>query len=624
MDKLFGQQANSMIINGAREFTERAHFRQALQLDDEDGLAKIPCLNDVELAESVPPFSLVRYRCLVQDVFEPELYTPVLKEVDESTGSSRLVSTKYRECVEPIPGRRLESVDGCFAQRGACYCVPLPGEREWARRVAAEWTVACGGSTHIVQTNQAKTPSTATKRGRPDDDVNMASEEEVTQRQRVAQPVRSSNSAAPILGKTLGNGVVEGLKTSEDFGLNFPIASEERLGRGASTACIVKLYDDDAEALRVCSIVEVIGVLCVNPEIADLLAGAGSMEDAWRDARNPSTALVPRLHAVAIRPLPFYHPLLPYTSSWLSEARLATAFKRQFAVSGALASARSAAVEHLANNLYGDSVAAEYMLMLLASRSFAQHGEKSLGYWSLNLASWPQASHGDVLAAAAGELVPRAVHVEVSAETLNARRWRPRKDFVANRLVASQLQLAPGSLLMLDETKMGEGQLSTDGVKNLLAIQQLVTDSRLVCDFMSYDVKVPLEVSCVVMSNRKSIVKDVDVRLPLRVNGAASNANIIVSETSLDAARWLLSLVTRSPRAARIPDDVMSAFAEDFAALRQKFKVREDLANTWMCLARARCLTFGEEEVTMQRWREVIELERMRLTRCHEDGMLEN
>merc|ERR1711953_548442 len=117
--------------------------------------------------------------------------------------------------------------------------------------------------------------------------------------------------------------------------------------------------------------------------------------------------------------------------------------------------------------------------------------------------------------------------------------------------------------------------------------------------------------------------KDVDVRVPLRVNGSALPSNI-APQASLDAARWLLSLVTRSPRAARIPDPVIHAFGEDFATVRQNFRVKEDLCHTWMCLARARCLTFGEEEVTMQRWREVLELERVRLTRCCEDSMLEN
>jgi hypothetical protein len=289
-------------------------------------------------------------------------------------------------------------------------------------------------------------------------------------------------------------GVSSGLRTAEDFGLNFPIPEEERRGHGSSTACIVKLYDDDAEALKVCETVEIIGVLCVDPEIADL-AMRGQMQDDWRDARNPSTALVPRLHALAVRRLPFYHPLLPYSTDFLTEDRLAAAFQRQFAVPAALAAARTAALELLTKHLAGDVLAAEYMLMLLVSRSFRKYGEKNLGTWSLNLAKWPQAMDCNGFVKAASELVPRAVHLEVNGETLNTRRWMPKKNYVANRLEAAQLQLASGTLLLLDETKMADCQLSPDGTKNLLAIGHLVNDSMMSCDFQSCDVKLPVEVS---------------------------------------------------------------------------------------------------------------------------------
>merc|ERR1719201_1992468 len=208
--------------------------------------------------------------------------------------------------------------------------------------------------------------------------------------------------------------------------------------------------------------------------------------------------------------------------------------------------------------------------MVLASRAFAKHGEKLLGAWSLNLASWPQALNASALATAAGELVPRAVHLEVTGNSLNTQRWRPKKDFVANRLVAGQLQQAAGTLVVVDESKMAEGQLSADGVKNLLAIQTLVVDHQLSCDFMSYDVKIPLEVSCVLLSERKSLVKDVDVRLPLRPseNGLAQANSTPVPQAAVDAARWLVSLVTRSPRPLRIPEAVEQAFGADFAAVR--------------------------------------------------------
>jgi hypothetical protein len=422
-----------------------------------------------------------------------------------------------------------------------------------------------------------------------------------------------------------GNMSSTGLKTAEDFGLNFPLPSEERRGQASSTACIVKLYDADAESLRLCESVEVIGILCVNPDIADLPDGAtGNMEDEWRDARHPSTSLVPRLHAIFVRHLPYHHPLLPYSPAWLAEERLAAAFQQRFSSPDAILAARNAAGELLAKNLAGDTLAAEYLLMLLVARSFSKHGEKLLGTWSMNVAGWPQSLNASALAEATGELVPRSVLLEVTGETLNSKRWKPRKDFVANRLVAAQLQLAAGTLLMLDESRMAEGQLTADGVKAFQAMQMLVTDNKLACDFSSYDVKIPLELSSVLLSGRKSLVKDVDVVIPLRAQPASVLANASpVSAEALNSARWLLALVTRAPRALRIPDEVMHHFSEDFAAVRQQFMVKPELAHTWMALARARCLTFGEEELSLQRWREVMELEKSRLSRCQEDKMVE-
>jgi len=279
-------------------------------------------------------------------------------------------------------------------------------------------------------------------------------------------------------------------------------------------------------------------------------------------------------------------------------------------------------VEQLAKCLGTDQLAAEYILMLLVARSFAKHGEKSLGTWSLNMSGWPQGLDVNALAEACGELIPRAALFEVTSNTLNSQRWKPCKDFVANRLVASQLQLAAGTLLMLDETKMGEGQLTADGVKAFQAIQMLVTENKLACDFSSYDVNLPLEVSCLLLSQRRSLVKDVDVLVPLRA-AAATPAGNTVAPAALNLARWLLALVTRSPRAVRISEEVMHVFSDNFAAVRQEFQVKPELANTWMSLACARCLTFGEDELSMQRWREVMELESVRLGRCREDGMLE-
>merc|ERR1719329_1111971 len=100
VDKLFAGSFQAGDTPKA-EWGERQHFVSALGLHDEERLAQIPCLNDVKMLEALPPFSLVRYRGLVQDLFEPELYTSLVEECGADGQSSQVRTTKYRECMEP-------------------------------------------------------------------------------------------------------------------------------------------------------------------------------------------------------------------------------------------------------------------------------------------------------------------------------------------------------------------------------------------------------------------------------------------------------------------------------------------------------------------------------------------
>merc|ERR1719198_2206064 len=92
-----------------KEFGVYQHFGSALNLDDEERFAAIPCLNDTSVGQ-VKPFSLVRFRCLVQDTFDPEIFAMLANECDESTGNTRLLTTKFRECVAAAPGRVIRDI----------------------------------------------------------------------------------------------------------------------------------------------------------------------------------------------------------------------------------------------------------------------------------------------------------------------------------------------------------------------------------------------------------------------------------------------------------------------------------------------------------------------------------
>merc|ERR1719265_40676 len=137
--------------------------------------------------------------------------------------------------------------------------------------------------------------------------------------------------------------------------------------------------------------------------------------------------------------------------------------------------------------------------MLLVARSFNMVGDKAIGSFSLNIAGWTQPDCS-ALAAALSDVLPRVVHLTVTADILNTRPFRPKKDFVLNRLVASQLQLATGTALVLDEMAMTEGMLQDPGVKSFNALRALVAEKQLICDFSTFDVPIPLELTCLLVS----------------------------------------------------------------------------------------------------------------------------
>ncbi|CAJ1409240.1 unnamed protein product, partial [Effrenium voratum] len=223
------------------EWQEKAHFVKTLELENEENFARVPCLNDV-LAEEIPPFSLVRYRCLVQDVFEPELYSMLLLDRE----AQRFVTTKYRETLPG--GKDLQDLGrNGLGTRGAYYCVPLPGETPWAKAAAA------AGRTAAASAGQSQA---RTKRSR-DEDVDMADMEPAAEAApQVSQKPRQKQAPVPTPARN-----------SDSFGLNFPLPWEEDQ---RATACIVKLYDEDAESLRLCESIEILGVLCVDPSMANL------------------------------------------------------------------------------------------------------------------------------------------------------------------------------------------------------------------------------------------------------------------------------------------------------------------------------------------------------------------
>ncbi len=64
-------------------------------------------------------------------------------------------------------------------------------------------------------------------------------------------------------------------------------------------------------------------------------------------------------------------------------------------------------------------------------------------------------------------LLPACAHLPLGLSSLNGTRWAPSKDHTSGRLLRGRLQLAAGTVLLLDETAMQAGQVGEQGIANL-------------------------------------------------------------------------------------------------------------------------------------------------------------
>ena len=142
--------------------------------------------------------------------------------------------------------------------------------------------------------------------------------------------------------------------------------------------------------------------------------------------------------------------------------------------------------------------------------------------------------------------------------------------------------------------------------------------------------EVPLELNCIVASKGASVLKAATVTLPLDSNTCTKGMDSIPdslpnSETAsgLDAARFLLGLISRQTRQVRIPENVAEVLSSDYAEVRNALQeVGQATLCSWVSLARSLCLSHGEDELSLSRWRSIFDLEKQRLQRCVAAGLM--
>ncbi|KAF4323314.1 hypothetical protein BBO99_00003334 [Phytophthora kernoviae] len=288
-----------------------------------------------------------------------------------------------------------------------------------------------------------------------------------------------------------------------------------------------------------------------------------------------------------------------------------------------VATMRKQIIDYLAQTMRGDILAAEYLLLNLLSHVYSRADPSTpLGNLSLNLALEKSSSAEEKGAFVAqlhktvASLMPMVAQVDLSLSDLNSAKFMPYKDYEREVLLSGVLQMANGTIMLVNETTLTAGQLNEQGVKNIAALQSLIEKMLLPYDFHFYNMDFPQDVAVVTVSEGKSILP-VNVAVPLVTTDDADSKElsaVMPGEQLLECFRVFLSVLRLLT--VTIGNEEADMAEKHYVECRksQQKVALEDL-HRWLRLARLMALSRGEGEISKASWDAMLALETQRLAR---------
>ncbi|KAJ9120939.1 hypothetical protein QFC22_002875 [Naganishia vaughanmartiniae] len=398
---------------------------------------------------TTPQLSVCRFRCMLQDTGYPlEVYLPPAAGAD--------IGDVEEENVEVDEGNMDWSR---LKERWVGWAVEVPGEQPWIKQMLDTTPAEQGIAAQL-------------------EDLDL------------------SNDSVPSSSTTPLPSAVHG---------KWPLPG----AHGNYAGALIKIYDPNI-AFRPGTAYEFIGILSRSrlPASSDDFLPPSIAQDSNETKED---VLVPAIHVLTE----------PYEVYPLKEGTLASVGAETGVPAG-----RDEVIDYLAELLPRgpsstlDRTAAEVLLLALISRVTSKApGSVPLGTLTLDLLL-PRGSSSDEGAAfrrlvtGIQRVMPLVVNVELSLQLLSQHAFYPVSSHVAasastgDSLQAGLLQLAPGTVVLVNEDTLQGGDLQDKGVRNLKALADTVRTQKLRYEFpyVSEDFGMETDLAFVVVGQGKSLL----------------------------------------------------------------------------------------------------------------------
>ncbi|KAM7271776.1 hypothetical protein ACFE04_030990 [Oxalis oulophora] len=534
-------------------------------LFDQSNLCHVPVLSRSSVTR-VAPYTLVRFQGMVQDMLGNELYVGAYK--DGSTWkTNKFTDASQCPAMEPSQNMRIW-------ERRLLYCVPVPGRSSWTEISSEE---------PIDQNCMDWTSPQREKRQRTDDN-NADDELKDSVNNKKKREDMHDSAASQMDAKFEGS-------SSDVSTMTDPI--EDTFG------CLVKIYDSPESDLKLNDVFEFIGILTFDSPLPIEKDDNDELSDELLAHMPPNT--VPRLHCIIHRKL----------SAHEFQQKAPTLVPNQHQLKGI----RESLLGHLTAVLGNDGLTANFMLLHLLSKVHARADSVAVGKLSLNLTSLNKESisiFGTRLSQITQNLLPFTNILPLTIGYLNNCSLAPKKNYQLNRLTPGALQLPEGSHVIIDETKLEAGTLTSVGVENTRQLKNLLEFQKVEYDFEYYKMDVAADIQVLVLSEAKSHIAPADIIIPFQPS--STDFAPIVNEELIEAWRWYLATVRSLPYS--IDSEMQKVVENDMVAARQEDRsLGSSELSRLLTLGRLISASFGESSLSLEHWQMVKELERLRRER---------
>jgi hypothetical protein len=206
--------------------------------------------------------------------------------------------------------------------------------------------------------------------------------------------------------------------------------------------------------------------------------------------------------------------------------------------------------------------------------------------------------------------------LELSHLNDKATQFAPKSHADEGGLQAGRLQLVDGTLLLVDENTMQEGQLKDNGIENIKTLSSLLTSKKLPYKFPYNDLEMDTDVNCVILSHGKSFLP-FDVQIPLQPlsqepgGSSSSSNNSRHTFASQDFRRYLSAVQsqTSQTKSFTITSDISSQIQNSVGIESQ------EVLSRIIHLARLLCISKGGSQLGWDDWERAKSLDSQRLSR---------